>query len=175
MDYGVYAILQARILEWVAFPISRGSSQSRDLTQVSCIAGGFFPAEPQGKPKNTGVGPIPSPADLLNPGIEPGSPALLADSLPTELWGKPKFRSSFLLHYPNPSWLCTPGFPFCLHVIWFLYPQCYHSALGFCSWWSLLIFIHIPSNIQPTSNISSKPRSNITSSMKASMSPEGRS
>ena len=58
MDYGVYAILQARILEWVAFPISRGSSQSRDLTQVSCIAGGFFPAEPQGKPKNTGVGSL---------------------------------------------------------------------------------------------------------------------
>ena len=58
MDYRVYGILQARILEWVAFPISRGSSQSRDLTQVSCIAGGFFPAEPQGKPKNTGVGSL---------------------------------------------------------------------------------------------------------------------
>ena len=33
---------QARILEWVAFPFSRGSSQPRDLTLVSCIAGGFF-------------------------------------------------------------------------------------------------------------------------------------
>ena len=32
-------ILQARILEWVAFPFSRGSSQPRDQTQVSCIAG----------------------------------------------------------------------------------------------------------------------------------------
>ena len=31
-----------RILEWVAFPFSRGSSQPRDRTQVSCIAGGFF-------------------------------------------------------------------------------------------------------------------------------------
>ena len=31
-----------RILEWVAFPFSRGSSQPRDLTQVSHIAGGFF-------------------------------------------------------------------------------------------------------------------------------------
>ena len=30
------------ILEWVAFPFSRGSSQPRDQTQVSCIAGGFF-------------------------------------------------------------------------------------------------------------------------------------
>ena len=39
-----------RILEGVAFPFSRGSSQSRDQTQVSRIAGGFFPVEPPGKP-----------------------------------------------------------------------------------------------------------------------------
>ena len=42
MDYTVHGILQARILEWVAFPFSRGSSQPRDQTQVSCIAGRFF-------------------------------------------------------------------------------------------------------------------------------------
>ena len=35
-------ILQARILEWAAMPSSRGSSQPRDWTQVSHIAGGFF-------------------------------------------------------------------------------------------------------------------------------------
>ena len=34
--------LQARILGWVAFPFSRGSSQPRDRTQVSRIARGFF-------------------------------------------------------------------------------------------------------------------------------------
>ena len=50
MDYTVHGILQVRILEWVAFPFYRGSSQPRDQTQVSCIAGRFFlPAEPQGK------------------------------------------------------------------------------------------------------------------------------
>ena len=38
----VRGILQARILEWVAMPSSRGSSQPRDRTQVSCIVGGFF-------------------------------------------------------------------------------------------------------------------------------------
>ena len=38
----VCGILQARTLEWVAFPFSRGSSQPRDWTQVSRIAGGFF-------------------------------------------------------------------------------------------------------------------------------------
>ena len=42
MDYSVHGILQARKLEWVAFPFSRGSSQPRDGTQISRIAGGFF-------------------------------------------------------------------------------------------------------------------------------------
>ena len=51
-----------------------------------------LPAEPQGKPKNTGGGyPIPAPADLPNPGIESKSPASQLDSLPTELSGKPFF------------------------------------------------------------------------------------
>ena len=38
----VHRILQARMLEWVAIPFSRGSSQPRDQTWVSCIAGRFF-------------------------------------------------------------------------------------------------------------------------------------
>ena len=42
MDYTVHGSLQARILEWVACPFSRASSQPRDQTQVSRIAGGFF-------------------------------------------------------------------------------------------------------------------------------------
>ena len=42
MDCTVQGILLARILEWVAFPFSRGSSQPRNWTGVSCIAGGFF-------------------------------------------------------------------------------------------------------------------------------------
>ena len=55
MNYKIHGILQARILEWVAFPFSRGSSQ---------------------------------------PGIQPRSPALQADSLPAEPQGKPKWRLS---------------------------------------------------------------------------------
>ena len=47
-----------RMLEWVTCPFSRGSSRHRDPTGVSCIAGGFLPAEPQGKPKNTVVGSL---------------------------------------------------------------------------------------------------------------------
>ena len=42
MDYTVHGILQARILEWVAFALSRGSSQPKDRTQVSHIAGEFI-------------------------------------------------------------------------------------------------------------------------------------
>ena len=42
LNSSVHGILQARILEWVAIPFSRGSSQHRDWTQVSCIAGRFF-------------------------------------------------------------------------------------------------------------------------------------
>ena len=41
MDSAVHGMLQARILECVAFPFSRGSSQPKDQTQVSCIAGGL--------------------------------------------------------------------------------------------------------------------------------------
>ena len=42
MGYTVHGILQARILEWVVFPFSRGYSQPRDQTQVSHVAGRFF-------------------------------------------------------------------------------------------------------------------------------------
>ena len=42
LDYTVHGTLQARILEWVAFPFARGSSRPGDSTQVSHIAGGFF-------------------------------------------------------------------------------------------------------------------------------------
>ena len=41
-EWIVHGILQARILEWVAFPFSRGSSQPRDWTQASHIEGRFF-------------------------------------------------------------------------------------------------------------------------------------
>ena len=42
--HGLYSswTSQARILEWVALPFSKGSSQPRDRTQVSCVAGSFF-------------------------------------------------------------------------------------------------------------------------------------
>ena len=46
----VHGIFQARILEWVVISFSRGSSWPKDWTHFSCIAGGFFPTEPPGRP-----------------------------------------------------------------------------------------------------------------------------
>ena len=45
----VHGISLAGILEWAAITYSRGSSQPRDRTQISCIAGEFFTSEPPGK------------------------------------------------------------------------------------------------------------------------------
>ena len=97
VDYTVHGILQSRILEWVAIPFSRGSSQPRDWVQVSCISGRFFTSWATREAQEYWSGePIPSPADLPNPGIEPGSPALQVDSLPAELHGKSKLlKNSF--------------------------------------------------------------------------------
>ena len=53
----VLGIFQARILEWVVMPCSRGSSQPRDQTCISCISGRFFTAEPPGKQRSTS-GPL---------------------------------------------------------------------------------------------------------------------
>ena len=75
-----YSVLD-RILEWVATPFSRGSSQPRDQTQVSRIAGRFFTSRDTSEAQEYWSGsPIPFPVDLPNPGIEPGSPAWQADS-----------------------------------------------------------------------------------------------
>ena len=63
----VHGILQARIVEWVAFPFSRGSSQPRDWTQVSHFADGFFTSWATREAREYWSGyPIPSPADLPN-------------------------------------------------------------------------------------------------------------
>ena len=91
MDYTVHGILQARILEWVPFP---------------------------------------SPGDLPNPGIEPRSPTLQADSLPAEPQGKPKntgvgslsfLQGIFPIQGPNRG---------LLHCRWVLYLLSYEGSLN---------------------------------------------
>ena len=74
-----------RILEWVAYPFSGYLPDLGIEPGSPALQADSLPAEPQGKPKNTGLGsPTHSPADLPEPGIEPGSPALQADSIPSE-------------------------------------------------------------------------------------------
>jgi len=85
MDYTVHGILQARILEWIASPFSRGSSQPRDLTQVSHIAGGFLTSWAT-REAHKGVLEW-----VAYPLIDPGSPALQVDSLLTELSRMPSY------------------------------------------------------------------------------------
>ena len=70
MDYTAHEILQARILEWIAFPFSRESSQPGNLPSLGIkprfptlnpglpVGTDSVPTEPQGKPKNTGVGSL---------------------------------------------------------------------------------------------------------------------
>ena len=129
MDYRIRGILQARILEWVTFPFSRGLSQPRGQTQVSLVAGGFFTSQAtvlvlvaQSCPTLcdpmdcshqaplsmrffrqgywSGL-PFPSAGDFPNSGIEPRSPALQADSLLTELQGKPQPSHKGISHTGN--------------------------------------------------------------------------
>ena len=142
MDYAAHGTLQARILEWVAFPFSRGSSQPRNRTRVSRVAGGFFTnwaireaqlhllqlppnliflsynlkvkvlvtqssptlCEPMDcSPPGSSVHrilqatilewvAIPFSRRSSQPRIESGSPALRADSLPSEPSGKPSYN-----------------------------------------------------------------------------------
>ena len=83
-------ILQARILEWVVMPSSRGSSQARDGTHVSCIAGRFFTVwatrEAQEKPLNDS-----SPSILLvDPEWDPESKNCLSWTPGSQIMSKTK-------------------------------------------------------------------------------------
>ena len=112
-----------RILEWLAYPFSRGSSWARSLTRISCIAGGFFTSWGTRKALFSArscqtllwtswtvahqdplfmafprqeywiVLPIPSLGDLPNSEIEPTFPTLAAKFFTTEPQGEPSGNS----------------------------------------------------------------------------------
>ena len=112
VDYTVHGILQARILEWADFLFSRRSSQPRDWTQVSHIVDRFFTSWATREAQEYWSGwLIPSPGDLPDPGIKPGSSALQAVSLPTELWGKRTSSYTFMTSFLNVY--------ICLYTFWF--------------------------------------------------------
>ena len=58
MNYTVHRILQARILEWVAFPFFRNLPNPGIKPRTPALQADSLPGEPQGKPKNIGMGTI---------------------------------------------------------------------------------------------------------------------
>ena len=91
MDYTVHEILQAGVLEWVAIPFSRGISPTQGLNPgLPHCRWILYLLSHKGSPRILEWVAFPFPEDLPKPGIEPRSPALQVDSLPTEPWGKPK-------------------------------------------------------------------------------------
>ena len=58
MDYTVYGILQARILEWVVVPFSRDIPNPGIKPRSPALWENSLPAEPPGKPENTGMGSL---------------------------------------------------------------------------------------------------------------------
>ena len=107
-DCTVHGILQARILEWVAFPFSRGSSQPGEHCRRS-----LYQLSHKGSPRILEWAAIPSPEDLSDPGIKLGSPTLQADSL-SSYQGSPESEScsvvsdSLLPHGLSSPW-SSPG------------------------------------------------------------------
>ena len=83
MHYIVNGTLQARIPEWVAFPFCRNLPNPGTAPRSPALQADSLPAEPQGKPKNTGIGSL-SLLQQIFPTQESnwGSPAPQADSSP---------------------------------------------------------------------------------------------
>ena len=107
-NYTVHGILQARILEWVVFPFSRWSSQLRDRTQVPQLWADSLPAEPQGKPKNTGGGSLSLlqgifPTQELNRGLLHCRRILYQLSYQGSPW-KLKLEGNREHTYPHKNW-----------------------------------------------------------------------
>ena len=97
--HGLYSPWNSTGQNIEAIPFSRGSSQPRDWTEVSSIAGRFFTSwATREAPKYLSVQPIPSPVHLWNSRFKLGSPALQADSIPTELFQILKDDAVKVLH-----------------------------------------------------------------------------
>ena len=93
----VHGILQAKILEWVAFPFSRDLPNPRIESRSLALQADSLPAEPQGKPKNTGMGSL----------------SLLQGIFPTSAWSLLELISIKSIRPSNYLILCHP-FSICL-------------------------------------------------------------
>ena len=96
LDYTVHGILQARILEWLSCPPPGDRPNSRIEPRSPILQVDSLPAEPQGKPKNTGVGSL-SLLQWIHLTQEPNQGLLHCRWIlyqPTDLSGKPTFRET---------------------------------------------------------------------------------
>ena len=99
-DSSVHGILQARILEWVVMPSSKGSSQSKNETHISwvfCTAGRFCTAEPPGKSHESWFSSVQFTRSVVSDSLQPHesqharppcpspSPGVHSDSCPSSL------------------------------------------------------------------------------------------
>ena len=122
----VRGILQARILEWVAIPFSRGFSRPWDRTCVSFIAARFFSTEPPGKPS----------AVSSRQKSESESSSVVSDSLwPRGLyspWNPPGQNTGVgSLSLLQGIFLTQGSKPGVLHCRWILYPLSHKGSLIF--------------------------------------------
>ena len=131
MDYTVHEILQARILEGVIFPFSRGSSQPRDRTHVSCIVGRFFTSwATKGSPRILEWVAYPFSSGSSRPRNQTGVSCIVGRTFTNwairEVWGNQH-------HEMWKHMYCLLRSLFCCKTFDFLYSCFFHS--WFCIIW----------------------------------------
>ena len=125
----VHGSLQARILQWVAFPFSSEPSQPTDRTQVSHIAVVFFTSWATRETQEYWSGwPFHSPGYLRNPEIKFRSPTLQLGSLLAEPPGKPKNTGVGSLPLLQGIFLTQESNQCLLHCRWILYKLSYQGS-----------------------------------------------
>ena len=88
--------------------VSRGFSHPGIEPRSPTFHADSSPAEPLGKPKNTGLGSLSLFQGIFpDPGIEPGSPALQVDSFPAELPGKPQNKKEKSPRFSHKNFTAT--------------------------------------------------------------------
>ena len=110
-SFQIIFIRKRKVLSHVRLFVTLWTVQSVEFSRPEYWSGSLFP----------------SPGDLCNPGIEPRSPALQVDPLPTEPHGKPKntgVESLSLLQWIFPTQESNRGL---LHCRWFLYQLSYQG------------------------------------------------
>ena len=93
MDYTVHGILQARILEWVAFSFSGDLPNPGIKSRSPTLQVDSLPAEPLGKPKNTGMGSLSLLQRIFLTRNQTMVSCIAGGYFPTELSGKPKIKN----------------------------------------------------------------------------------